>query len=322
MEYRRRRRNRRRAGRSRGFGFSAAGTAVSQYRGADAYARRTGGGGALTTLLMLLLIGGIVYVFVGTPVGAWIIGKLKGLGKSGGTPLPTLPPAVTQAPCSADPDEAEMRSEEMQFPGVDMYGLQIGVYDSLENAKGLIATLHSLGAAGYGLKTDAGYRVLASCYTTEEAAMSVCERLTQQGYACIVFAIRQDGIDISVSAQEEQLDAIRAAVELSHGLVDDLNEAVLAFDTDEHSAQYGKAIIGEKLESIRAVRASIADIDDRNGVVKLMDGFFSEAEKACSELCSNGSGNRVEISGLMKSLQICIVDKYCSLIEEMRKLVP
>ena len=318
MEYRRRKRNRRtRRGRAFGYGMSSS---VGRYTDGDAYARTAESGGVLGTVLLLLLVGGIVYVFAATPVGSWIVGKVFGRGGEG-TPLPTLAPAVTGVPASPEPTGGNAMSEELHFPGVDMYALQIGVYDSVDNAKGLIATLHSLGAGGYGFQSDAGYRVLAACYTTEEAAQSVCARLTQQGYACLVYGISSEGINITVTADEAGLEAVRSAVELAHGLVDDLNEEVLDFDTEQRSAQYGKAIVGEMLENIRSIRTAISGIDDADGAVKLMDRFFEKAAEACSALVSSPSDNRVEISGRMKSLQIGVIESYTILLDGLRTLM-
>lgn len=319
MEYRRRKRNRR-TRRSRAFGYAASGNSTSRYMGDGAYARTAESGGALGTVLLLLLVGGIVYVFAATPVGSWIVGKVFGRG-SEGTPLPTLAPTVSGLPVSPEPTDGNVQSKELHFPGVDMYALQIGVYDSLDNARGLISTLHSLGAGGYGFSTDAGYHVLAACYTTEEAAESVCTRLTQQGYACLVYGIKCDGVNITVTADETGLEAVRSAVELAHGLVDDLNEEVLDFDTEQRSAQYGKAIVGEMLENIRSIKAAISDIDDAGGAVRAIGGFFDKADEACSELVSCGSDNRVEISGRMKSLQIGVIESYTVLLDGLRQLM-
>lgn len=310
MEYRRRRRSRNTkalAVRSR-----------TGYTSPTFSRQRNESGGALNVILSLLLLGALVYVMIATPVGSWLLAKLL----PDRTPDPQLSPA-TAAPLEANtelPSAGPLQTETVQLPGLALFALQLGVYDSAANAKGLIASLKSLGAAGYGLATEEGVRILAACYTTEAAASSVRDRLKAQGYDCVVFPIRRDGIEIGITAADEQLSAVRTAAQLTSGLIDDLNEEVIRFDTEERSIEYGRAIVGELLNNVRSARAMLAGVRETSGAVALIDNYLMEIEGLASALCSAETANRVEFSGQLKAMQIGAVERYAALLDGLRRL--
>lgn len=305
MEYRRRR-NRRRT--------------RSAYRSAQ-YSRQTGGGsGVFNVVLLALMAAGLVYAFVATPVGAMIIENVFGRTQSSiETPVPdgSAAPIGDQEQPSASPTAASVKAE-IALPPLELYALQLGVYDSASNAQGLISSLRSLGAAGYSLATEGGVRILASCYTTEAAAGSVCARLTEQGYSGVVYPIKCDGVILTVTASERQLTAISDAVGLAKQLVDRLNDEVIRFDSEDRSVEYGIAIANEMLESVRSARSALSEIDDPSGSVKLIEEHFIELTGCFTRFTAVSSENRVEFSGRLKHLQLEIIERYFALASKLQ----
>lgn len=317
MEYRRRRSRKRRRGFSSGFSGQ-----VAQYQGNPGYYRSARtveeGGSILNTILLLLLVAAIVYVLIATPAGAWIFGKLFSKSDKE-VPTSALPSPQTET-VSPSPAPVGTIKETMQFPGLEMYALQMGVYDSPENAKGLITSLRSLGAAGYGFESDAGVRILAACYTTEAAARSVSERLEKEGYSSVVYEIKCDGVEISVTSDEDKTEALKSAVLLSYDIIDKLNTEVIRFDQEERGIEYGKAVINEMIGSIREARSGISGIADAGGVVALVDEHLMRLTDCASKAISSAGANRVEFSGSLKGMQAEAIASYIALLNNIRKL--
>ncbi|MBR5947400.1 MAG: SPOR domain-containing protein [Clostridia bacterium] len=304
MEYRRRRSRRSTRG---------------AYRSAQ-YSRNTGGGsGALNIILLAFMTAGLVYAFVATPVGAMIAQNV--FGKARNASVSPTPEVIVTPESGAEPTpqntEATVKAE-VALPPLELYSLQLGVYDSAANAQGLISSLRSLGAAGYALASEAGVRILASCYTTEAAANSVCERLKGQGYSGLVYPLKCDGVILTVTANELQLSAIRDSIELSKQLVDRLNDEVIRFDSEERSIEYGIAIANEMLERVRSARSALAEISDISGSIKLIEEHFIELTGCFTRFTAVSSENRVEFSGRLKHLQIEVIERYSALASKLQ----
>lgn len=308
MEYRRRKNRRRTRG---------------AYRSAQ-YSRQTGvGNGVFNILLLAIMTALLVYAFVATPVGAMIIGNVFGRSQSAEvTPSPDVgsTPDAQQDQPSALPTAASVKAE-ISLPPLELFALQLGVYDSAANAQGLISSLRSLGAAGYSLATEGGVRILASCYTTEAAANSVCSRLTEQGYSGLVYPIECSGSILTVTAGETELEAITQAVELAKQLVDRLNDEVIRFDSEQRSIEYGIAIANEMLERVRTARAALAEINDPSGFIELFEDHFIELTGCFTRFTSVSSDNRVEFSGRLKHLQLEVIERYFALAAKLQNAV-
>lgn len=316
MEYRRR--NRRRA---RGYG---------RYRSASYSRQRESGGSAFNVLLLTLMAAALVYVLAATPVGAYLSQKLIGRAplpqstqepSSGGAEPPSsanaaLDPADTAGPTAAETPAVNKR--EFSIPPLELFALQLGMFDSASNAQGLISSLRSLGAAGYSLATDSGVRILASCYSTEAAANSVCSRLIEQGYDAVVCPIRCDGAIITVSGTEAQLEAIGSSIELVSGLIAKLNDECIRFDAEERSCEYGLAIAGEMLEQVRTARSALEGIADPSGAIDQLEEHFIELTGCFTRFTSAPSENRVELSGRLKHLQLEVIDRCRALLGKLQ----
>lgn len=295
----------------------------SGYR-SDQYSRRRndGGGGMLSLVLLVLMSAAIVYVVAATPFGTSLVKNL--FGKAGSvveTPQPSASPiTASETPQSImNNDKPQTAEAEFALEPLEMYALQLGVYDSASNARGMINSLRSLGAAGYSLATEAGVRILASCYTTEAAANSVCERLNEQGYEGLVYPIKCAGAVLRVTADQEQLSAIERSAQLTKTIIDRLNEEVIRFDSEERSVGYGLAIANELLESIRSARASLEGINDPSGAISLLEEHFIELTGCFTLFISSAGENRVELSGNLKHLQLEVIDRYCVLLSKLRE---
>lgn len=305
MEYRRRRNRRRTRG---------------AYSSAHYSRQSCGGNGIFNIILLALMAAGLVYAFVATPVGSMIFGNMFGRSSSAvNTPVPDASD-TPEASAPAVRASAEPVTADAALPPLELYALQLGVYDSSANAQGLISSLRSLGAAGYALATESGVRILASCYTTEAAANSVCSRLIEQGYSGVVYPISCGGVVLTITASERELASVAEAVGTAKQLVDRLNDEVIRFDSEERSIEYGIAIANEMLERVRSVRTALAEIDDSSGAVKLIEEHYIELTGCFTRFTSVSSENRVEFSGRLKHLQLEVIERYFALASKLQSI--
>lgn len=306
MEYRKRKKRRRRNSSSVRNGYY---TSHSQSRGESS--------GIWGIILVLLICAGLVYVLLATPVGTWLISNIF----TAKTPSDlTTPPPMLSAEPSIDPTGDPKITKTIKLNTIDAYALQMGVYSKAETASGMIASLQSLGAAGFALETPEGVRILASCYSTEAAAKSVCERLRNQGYECIIYTIHMDGADADVTCSNEVMSRIESAVDYAFELITELNEEVLNFDLEERSTDYGVIIGTEFLNNIKSIRKSLKGINDGSGLIQLLDSYYLNLESYLTTYCSANTDNRVEFSGKLKYLQINAIVNYMDFLNRVNGL--
>lgn len=270
-----------------------------------------------SALLILLLTAGLIYLLVGTSIGTWIAQNVFTSCGSENTPSPT--PGLSNSPINTETTSNDVH-EDMSFSALKVFALQMGVYSDISTANGLINSLKSLGAAGYILSSDSGYRVLASCYDTEAAAKSVCERLRNQNYECVIYPIGADEINISVSCDKARLEVIHTAVNYSYTVITDLGKEVLNFDTDERSVEYGRAIGNEMLSNVKNIRNSLSDVSDSTGLIPLLDEYYTNLEGMLTQFLLSNSENRVEVSGMLKFLQLDAICNYIDIISQINDL--
>ena len=287
MEYRRRRKNTRR--RRGGYqAYSAAGG-------------RGESGGGFGLLILLLLMGGIIYVLFATSVGSWLTESVFGRKHGGNTPAVTESAAATPGLSFSNP-----QTQKMHFSGLDMYDAE---------ASALSASVRALGAAGCIIDNgDGSVSVFASAYTTEAGAESVRKRLVEQGYKAEIVPFACEPVEIEVTAEAERLDGIAEAVGFSFGIINDLNNEVINYDTAERGIEYGKAIGSELLENIRSLRSALNGVHDGRGVMDALDEYYMQLTALVTAFNSAETQNRVELSGLLKNLQIGAIEAYMNML--------
>ena len=156
--------------------------------------------------------------------------------------------------------------------------------------------------------------VFASAYTTEAGAESVRKRLVEQGYKAEIVPFACEPVEIEVTAEAERLDGIAEAVGFSFGIINDLNNEVINYDTAERGIEYGKAIGSELLENIRSLRSALNGVHDGRGVIDALDEYYMQLTALVTAFNSAETQNRVELSGLLKNLQIGAIKAYMNML--------
>lgn len=293
------------------------------FRGRNYYTSRTysrrreeTGGGLFSIVLLLIMTAALVYILVATPVGNWLVGSVFKFGKepsSSGERI-SAPTALPSSSNTASPFATDTETKKFELKPLELYALQIGIFDTAEGAKTLASTLKSLGAAGYLFSTAEGERVLASGYLTEAAASSVSKRLNEQGYASTVYPIRTQSVALSCTSTEDRLEKVGSACAFASEIITKLYEESIRFDGEERGVDYGIAVVRELTDKVRDARSSLDGISDSGGVINCLDEYYLQLTGALTRLGSSDTTNRVEFSGRLKYLQLEAVDHYRALI--------
>ena len=217
--------------------------------------------------------------------------------------------------CAAARQRIHVQPRKMHFSGLDMYALRLGSFESDAEASALSASVRALGAAGCIIDNgDGSVSVFASAYTTEAGAESVRKRLVEQGYKAEIVPFACEPVEIEVTAEAERLDGIAEAVGFSFGIINDLNNEVINYDTAERGIEYGKAIGSELLENIRSLRSALNGVHDGRGVIDALDEYYMQLTALVTAFNSAETQNRVELSGLLKNLQIGAIEAYMNML--------
>ena len=304
MEYRRRKKRRR-----NNYGYTAGNPSSGHNEGSS----------FLSALLILALTGGIIYMLLATSAGTWLAKNVfmpifSGKKAAAQTPPPSLSPAET-------PADDKAQTENINFNGIELYMLQMGIYASEENPSGLVSSLKALGAAGYEHKDpDGSIHIFAAAYSTEAAAESVCERLKEQNYECSVEKFSVENVNMTVSADEIYMETIKQAVGYSQEIINDLSKEVIGFDSEERSIDYGRAIANEMLSNVKAIRGELSGISESKGIIKKLDDYYMKLAGMLTSFISADTDNRVEMSGRLKHLQIDAFMHYLGLLGSIKNM--
>lgn len=126
--------------------------------------------------------------------------------------------------------EIEPVSDIVRLEGRDYYAIQFGVYEKLQTAQEKALEYVERGAAGYIWMEDGKYRVLAAVYTSLSDAQTIKERLKSQGIDAYVYTIRQEALEMRVSASETQQELLVQMFAFLPRAVREIGDISLALD--------------------------------------------------------------------------------------------
>jgi len=290
-------------------------------------ARKNGSSGG-KVLLALVLAGVVIYFISASAVGTWIAKNwlapafsyidtfLKNITEE----KPAVNKEHQQEPSMQSETEplgqpsSAAFAEEIIFPGMTCYALQMGVYTERENANLQAEQLQMRGAGGYVLEDAGRYRVLAAAYTEKESLTAVREQLKAENMESAAYVFSTNDTAMRVNASREQLDGIKEAIQALYTLQQKMAEETLRFDKQQLTPQQGKEIAKELLNTLQTAQDRFFSLGEQEDPV--MRAIF-ECFKTCTSVLENlnnaNSETTVDFSSKMKYTHLNIVDAYSSL---------
>lgn len=290
--------------------------------GRQNYRRNAGGGSSwLRALLLLAVFGAIIYSVFGTGLGK----KLKDVyavpfyekltGKGAGSPREEPPeetpfaPAETPAPSPAPSGE----TMSLSLKGIDIYMLQLGVFDSAGDAAERADAVRTMGAAGYVYDDGECFRVIGAAYSDSASLESVQAKLRAEGTESTAFRISRGGVELVVTAAPERLLPVKTAFRLAEELAEQLDELAVEFDSESRSVEYGLTVLGEMQSNIVSASRGIEEPAKLNGMLSKVLDYLGEVRSAVSDARS-ASSDRTAFSSALKALRIRVSLGYAALL--------
>lgn len=293
--------------------------------------RQTGtGSGALRAVLLLLIFGAAAYLILGTDAGrrikegyaASIIGSC--LGAPSTSPMPT---AIigTAAPTFGTPEAAPAptptpagETVQINMPGVEIYMIQMGCYNTEAECLPAAETLRSLGAAGYVYNDGGALRLIAAAFSDRDSADGVRDRLIEQGHESTVFELKHESVDLLVTADHETVLPIRTAFSFAGECADQLDELSVDFDVNSRSVEYALGVLSELRINAENASAGIEVAAVGSETLSLTEAFYGDLREYINETAGS-SGSRMEFSSSLKELRIKAALRYAYLLDEIEK---
>ncbi len=290
-------------------------------------ARRTGKntGEAGRAFVAICMVAAIVYLVSASAAGTWIAQNVVVPVFSA---VERLKPAKTETPQMEETDTAAAMQvaldtsrkavdADMTLPAVTCYALQMGVYASEENAAAQSAQLQQLGGGGYVLKDADRYRVIAAGYAAEADARSVKDRLVEQGVDCALYTFSADAATYRVSAQEAQLEEVRAGFRAIADAQEALTDCVLSFDKGDQSVDESKAELNRIAQALREDMALLGSYEGEQATLASLLSCYDDALAAIEKTAQSDASSTSAFASALKYAQLHVTDRYAAFMQSL-----
>lgn len=221
---------------------------------------------------------------------------------------------ATDAPTSSTATDAPAQSSqsltvELDFPSQIIYGLQVGAFSSLDNAKSAIGDITCQGGAGYIITHGGYHKLYSSAYKKETDALIQKAYLLSQNYDVCITPITIEGLLLDITATQEQIDIINNA----HTAWINSSDTLFQLSNDFKEQIYTAGQVHSSIEVMQIdISQSISllqDYKDLNDItINLYDNLSLCNEQLLSYL--DASLSNVEVSSSIKYLMIDFIYRF------------
>ncbi len=206
---------------------------------------------------------------------------------------------------------AETEEARLEAQALVCYALQLGAFESEENAKAQAEAQQKIGAAGYIVNDDALYRVLAAGYPTKAERDSVLERLSEEGVDVRAHTLSYAEKTLVIETDAAQRTRLQTALTHARALPDDVYAVCLAFDRDALSVAAGeKALLAATSRAEKALSLLDGVIADAGGEIEALKTYLRDAALLISACKEEDEEARVQFSARLKTLYLTLACAY------------
>lgn len=268
-----------------------------------------GSGGYAKALVAFLLIGALVYFVTAGAAGKWVsdnivtpVIQMFNSGNSAGIVSP-----------SASPQSSE---ENLILDDLSCNILQTGVFASQDNAKSAAEESKAAGGAGYVFRDGEQYRVFAAGFYSEEDAEAVKTKLAQSNIESSVYSFFVEGLDLEITATDEQKQAILDAFDAYTDTAEALEALCVAFDGGGKDEEAVRQELVSMKSALKEKRLSFESV----GSNKLIDGMaelMMEYEQSLGALHDGEYSSAAALSSALKRAHLTALFDYSGLISTL-----
>lgn len=251
-------------------------------------ARRSNGAARAGTIgafaLLFALAGAIGFSRLGTRLSRDVVAPaiLRARGQDGRTEHTAQGEENAPAQYATVAPEAEVETSRVVAPAYTLYALQIGSFESEENAIKQAQSLREVGAAGYVLKDGARYRVLAAGYNAKADCESVQTRLIAQGMDSLPVTLSYDERAFKLESTSDARGVLEASLQKAASLPDAAYQACIAFDREQQSLEQGAMRIKSIQSDANRAHDELAAYDSGSGVAELAR-YYRDVAALCAD---------------------------------------
>ena len=293
---------------------------------------------AFIVIILFLILGGIYFFTAGT-MGKYISNFIAPILKSRqsteqlaqqdsndrgdnqvdqGMEL-TLPNDAAQD--DAQEDKAPRITETIKVEDMNFFGIQMGAFNSKENAQSIADQLKTRGGAGYVLD-DQYSRVIAMVFLSEGDATAVKEQLQEQSIESQLYELKCPGVDMEVTAPSEKIEGIKTSFSLVREKFGEVESIIRELDNDKITIEIAINRIGEikneviiKEEQLNQYSAT----QEGSQVLSGLKNLLSDQANNIDQILQTNTSDKVAISSKIKYTYIDMIVKYKGYIEQITR---
>jgi hypothetical protein len=288
-----------------------------RYRPHNSRKRRRNGrsgssGGYAKALVAFLLIGSLVYFVTAGAAGKWVSDHIV---------TPVIQMFNRESGIAPPSDSSPPNEENIILDDVSCRILQIGVFSNQPNAKGVAAEAVAAGGAGYVLKDGEQYRVFVAAYYDQETARAVQAKLAQNNIESSVYEYFVEGLDLDVTASQEQKQAILDAFDEYIAAARSMEALCVAFDGGTKDEETVRTELIKLKTALKEKRLAFESVGS-NQLIDGMADLMMKHEQSLGAVHDQEYGSIAAMSSALKNAHITTLFDYSGFIASLTDNLP
>lgn len=289
-------------------------------------------------IIIFLILGGIYFFTAGT-MGKYISGIIAPILKSKQETAQldqkepsynedmelTLPDSNGQDDSQAannQEEDASKTTETVKVNAMNFFGIQMGAFNSKENAQAVGDQLKAKGGAGYILD-DQYSRVIAMMFLNENDAATVIQQLKNNSIEAQMYELKCPGVEMEITATGTKIEGIKSIFSLIQEKFGDIENTIKDLDNDKITIEIAinrldqiKNEIIDKIELLNQYSAT----QEGNKVLSGLKNFLTVQVDNLDQIIQGSMSEKVAISSKIKYTYIDMIVKYKEYMEQITKV--
>lgn len=270
-------------------------------------------------LCILLVSAAVIYLVGFSGAGTWVAEHLiapvfSTLGVGDGAL------AGERAEQAGQGIAAGTTSKLLELPALSCHALQMGVYSAQDNAEKQSAALQALGAAGYIMKDENRYRVLAAAYASDSDLQKVRGRLQTEGLDSASYTMSSQTSKLIVSGTDAQITALQSVLLGLVEMQEELCAYVIDFDREQYSVLEGKACLASLNSKTESYLTQIAAASSDQAVLMPLTDCCRVIQSQLAKAEALSDEDRAAFTAYLKYTCLLMADAYCGFCSELSGL--
>jgi len=292
----------------------------------------------ISLVIMIFLILGGIYFFTAGTMGKYISGFIAPILKSKEEtdqldqkePYDddmelTLPDSNGQDDSQAANNQEENASkttETVKVQAMNFFGIQMGAFNSKENAQAVGDQLKAKGGAGYILN-DQYSRVIAMMFLSQNDAATVIQQLSKNSIEAQMYELKCPGVEMEITATGPKIEGIKSIFSLIQEKFGDIENTIKDLDNDKITTEIAINRLNEindeitsKIEMLNQYSAT----QEGNKVLSGLKNFLTDQADNLDQIIQGNMSDKVAISSKIKYTYIDMIVKYKEYMEQITRV--